>query len=78
MIFRPSPQRSRRHCEAQEYSAEKFPTLGVVQERWRAVEHGARGYLATLREGMLAEPLSYTNLKGEAGLILSGRRFCTS
>ena len=51
--------------EAKEYSAEKFPTLGVVQGRWRAVEEGVRGYLATLNEEMLSRPLSYINVKGE-------------
>ena len=52
--------------EAQEFSADKFPTLGAIQERWRTVERGARGYLATLKEETLARPLNYINLKGEA------------
>jgi uncharacterized damage-inducible protein DinB len=52
--------------ETLEFSADRFPALGAIQERWRTVEHGVRGYLATLREEMLAQPLSYTNLKGEA------------
>jgi uncharacterized damage-inducible protein DinB len=51
--------------EAQEYSADKFPTLGAIQERWGAVERGVRGYLATLNEEMLIRPLTYINTQGE-------------
>ena len=46
-------------------TAEEFPTLEAIEERWRTVEHGVREYLAGLNEQGLARPLTYINLKGE-------------
>ncbi len=46
-------------------SPEEFPSLEAIDERWRTVERGVRGYLAGLREEELARPLTYVNLKGE-------------
>ena len=57
--------RSPTAAEAQEFAAEKFPTLGAIEARWRAVEQDMRAYLAGLAEEALALPLTYTNLKGE-------------
>ncbi len=51
--------------DAQEFAAEKFPTLGTVQERWQTVEAGVREYLARLTEHGLVGPLRYVNVKGE-------------
>ena len=48
-----------------EYSAETFPTLGTVRERWRTVEGNMRSYLSGLQDSALERPLSYTNFKGE-------------
>ncbi len=57
--------RSPTRLEAEDYAAGKFPSLGVVGDRWRAVEHDMRAYLAGLQHQALERPLSYTNLKGE-------------
>lgn len=49
--------------EAEEFAAEKFPSVSAVRERWSTVERGVREYLASLKEGALASPLTYKNLK---------------
>ena len=46
-------------------SAEEFPTLAAVTERWGAVERHMREYLASLDEATLERPLTYTNTRGE-------------
>jgi uncharacterized damage-inducible protein DinB len=51
--------------DTQEFAAEKFPTLGAVQERWQTVEAGVREYLARLTEQGLVLPLTYVNVRGE-------------
>jgi uncharacterized damage-inducible protein DinB len=48
-----------------EYSAETFPTLGTVRQRWQGVESNMRSYLSGLQDLALERPLNYTNLKGE-------------
>jgi uncharacterized damage-inducible protein DinB len=50
---------------AEEFAAEKFPTLLTIQDHWRVVEAGMRSYLADLKEEALPQPMTYTNLKGE-------------
>src|SRR5260370_13837675 len=45
-------------------SAEEFPTLAKVAERWREVERDMREYLRGLKEEDLPRPLSYTNFAG--------------
>jgi hypothetical protein len=45
--------------------AEEFPTLTAVAERWCAVEHDFREYLAGLHEEALIQPLTYVGLTGE-------------
>lgn len=47
-------------------AAEEFPTLAVIEARWREVQHGVREYLAGLSDEALARSLTYTNLRGEA------------
>lgn len=51
--------------EARATAAETFPTLAVIEERWREVERGMRDYLSGLPPERLLEPLSYVNLAGE-------------
>ena len=51
--------------DAQEFGADTFPNLVAVRDRWRAVESDVRSFLARLREPDLAQPLRYTNMKGE-------------
>ncbi|MFY9527454.1 MAG: DinB family protein [Candidatus Acidiferrales bacterium] len=51
--------------EAANFAAEKFPAVGLLEERWRTVERDEREYLAGLTEEKLTQPLAYTNLKGE-------------
>jgi uncharacterized damage-inducible protein DinB len=43
----------------------ELPTLAAIEERWRAVEQNLNGYLSGLSEQSLAQPLTYTNFKGE-------------
>ena len=57
--------RSPTKLDGGEYSAETFPTLGTVRERWRTVEGNMRSYLSGLQDSALERPLSYTNFKGE-------------
>jgi uncharacterized damage-inducible protein DinB len=57
--------RSPTKVDREEYSAEKFPTLEAVRDRWRTVEGNMRAYLTGLQESVLREPLHYTNFKGE-------------
>ncbi len=57
--------RSPTRLEAEDYAAAKFPTLGAVRDRWRAVERDMRAYLAGLQDPALERSLNYTNLKGE-------------
>jgi uncharacterized damage-inducible protein DinB len=57
--------RSPTKADREEYSAETFPTLGTVRERWRTVEGNMRSYLSGLEDRALERPLSYTNFKGE-------------
>ena len=51
--------------DAGAYSADRFPTLGAIRDRWRTVEGNVRSYLSGLQDAALQLPLSYTNLKGE-------------
>jgi uncharacterized damage-inducible protein DinB len=51
--------------EAKAFAAETFPTLAVVEERWRANERQVRAFLATLTPERLLGPLSYVNIAGE-------------
>ncbi len=46
--------------------AESFPDVAAIAGRWRSVEADMREYLARLDEQVLACPLTYTNLRGEA------------
>jgi|ERR1051326_3268528 uncharacterized damage-inducible protein DinB len=39
--------------------------LGSLTEFWRGIEHRVRNYLAHLDEQALANPLTYTNFRGE-------------
>ncbi len=57
--------RSPTRLEAEDYAAERFPTLAAVRDRWQSVEHDMRAYLAGMQHQALERPLSYTNLKGE-------------
>jgi len=57
--------RSPTKIDGGEYSAETFPTLGTVRERWQKVEGNMRSYLSGLQDSALERPLSYTNFKGE-------------
>lgn len=52
-------------AERDEFAAATFPTLAVVEERWRGVERGVREYLRGLDEPALARTLTYQNRKGE-------------
>ena len=51
--------------EAAPYAAATFPTLTVVEQRWRETERGVRDYLARLTPETLLQPLSYVNIAGE-------------
>jgi uncharacterized damage-inducible protein DinB len=51
--------------DAEDFAAEKFPDLGAIEERWRAVERNMREYLTGLGNQDLTQPLTYANLKGE-------------
>ncbi len=51
--------------DAKAFAAETFPSLKVVEERWRDNERGVRDYLAGLTAERLLEPLNYVNLAGE-------------
>jgi uncharacterized damage-inducible protein DinB len=51
--------------EAKAFAAETFPTLAVVEERWRGNERGVREYLSRLTSEALSQPLHYTNIAGE-------------
>jgi uncharacterized damage-inducible protein DinB len=46
-------------------SADDFPALVSVVERWNAVEREMREYIANLDEEALTSPLTYMNLQGE-------------
>lgn len=46
-------------------SAEEFPTLAAVTERWGTVEHDMREYLASLDEATLERPLTCVSTRGE-------------
>ncbi|HXE75393.1 MAG TPA: DinB family protein [Candidatus Xenobia bacterium] len=52
-------------AEAAPWAAETFPTLAVVEQRWRDTERGWRDYLRTLTPEQLLQPLSYTNIAGK-------------
>lgn len=52
-------------AEAAPYDAATFPTLAVVEDRWRQIERGVREYLAALTPEPLLQPLNYTNIAGE-------------
>ncbi len=51
--------------EAKAFAAETFPTLAVVEQRWRDGERETRDFLARLTPERLLESLNYTNLAGE-------------
>jgi uncharacterized damage-inducible protein DinB len=57
--------RSPSRLDAQQFAAEKFPTLATVQDQWRTVEGNMRAYLSGLDDAVLGRALNYTNLKGE-------------
>jgi uncharacterized damage-inducible protein DinB len=42
-----------------------FPAIEAVVNRWNAVEHEFREYIANLDEEALARPLTYINFQGE-------------
>jgi uncharacterized damage-inducible protein DinB len=46
-------------------SAEKFPTLAAISERWSVVERELRAFLDGLSDEALERPFTYVNLKGE-------------
>ncbi len=60
-----APTQADAQAVARAFAAETFPNLTVVRERWQAVEHNLRAYLAGLDEAALKQPLTYTNLRGE-------------
>ena len=45
--------------------ASEFPSVEAMVERWGAVEHDLREYLAGLDEAALARPLSIVSTRGE-------------
>ncbi len=51
--------------EAKAFAAETFPTLAVIEQRWRDNEQGVRDYLKNLAPETLLQPLNYTNIAGE-------------
>ena len=51
--------------EAAPYAAATFPTLAVIEQRWRDGERGMRAYLAGLAPEKLVQPLNYVNIAGE-------------
>jgi len=51
--------------EAKAFASETFPTLAVVEQRWRENERGVRDFLARLTPEALVQPLHYTNIAGE-------------
>jgi uncharacterized damage-inducible protein DinB len=46
-------------------SAEDFPTVAAVSERWHGVESEMRQYLAGLSEDALARSITYVNRQGQ-------------
>ena len=52
-------------AEAVPYAAETFPTLAVVEQRWRDTESGWRDYLRSVNPEKLLQPLSYVNIAGK-------------
>lgn len=48
-----------------EFSAENFPSLEAIRERWVVVERDVRDYLVGLSEESLSHLLSYVNVAGE-------------
>ena len=52
-------------AEAVPWAAEAFPSLAVVEQRWRDTERGWRDLLRTLTPEQLLQPLSYTNIAGK-------------
>lgn len=57
--------RSPTRDEAKAFAAETFPTLAVVEQRWRDGERETRDFLARLTSERLTESLTYINLAGE-------------
>ncbi len=46
-------------------SAEEFPTLAAISERWSAVEGELRAFVDGLSDEELERPFTYVNLRGE-------------
>ncbi len=44
--------------------AEEFPTLGLIRERWHAVEREMKEYLAALPEEALEQPMTCIGTRG--------------
>jgi uncharacterized damage-inducible protein DinB len=57
--------RSPNKTDTQAFSAETFPNLAGVRDRWQAIEGKLRAFLETLSDDDLERPLSYINVKGE-------------
>ena len=58
-------ERWRGHPPRPSLSTQEFPSVSVVSERWAVVEQEIRGFLATLREEDLVQPLTYVSQKGD-------------
>ena len=58
--------RSPTKLDTLKFAPERFSALESVIGNWKPVEAGVRDYLQNLRAERLTEPLSYTNLQGQA------------
>ncbi|MBI2957060.1 MAG: DinB family protein [Acidobacteria bacterium] len=56
-------------------AATVFPTLELLRARWREVERDIRAVLAGLTDARLAQPITYTNMKGETKTFAVWRIF---
>jgi uncharacterized damage-inducible protein DinB len=45
-------------------SADQIPTLRTLNDRWQKYREDIHAYLANLSDGMLADPLPYTDTRG--------------
>jgi len=46
-------------------AAVEFPTLAELEQRWREIELRLRDYLDRVHDPALANPVTYTNMKGQ-------------
>ncbi|MGA2984885.1 MAG: DinB family protein [Terriglobia bacterium] len=58
--------RSPARHDAKAFAAEKYPSIESVRHGWGPIEKGVRDFLRTCPEEKLAQPLSYTNMQGDA------------